>query len=117
MRDKTQVQLRKVGVVPVEQRLYPVPAILEMWSLAVALLYRLPVLLSPILVGYFHVLYRHSSAVDGDGEPLQTLRCLYDVSVSPISPRVLAVIVENELVRLGYQPEIPSPRDVVALDD
>ena len=52
-----------------------------------------------------------------NGQPLQTLRGLDLVAVTPVAPGILHVVVKNELIHRGDHIEIALPRDVVGLDD
>src|ERR1700757_2926627 len=79
---------------------------------------RLPVELRPALVahdGLVDSLVVSTFRLDGDRQPARPLCSLDPVAVPPISPRELAVVVQDELVDAVDQVEVTLPRDVARL--
>jgi hypothetical protein len=48
---------------------------------------------------------------------METIRCFYDVSVSPVAPGVLEIVQKDELLNRINQIEVALPGNVIGLDD
>src|SRR5579883_2069534 len=52
---------------------------------------------------------------DGNSQPLDTLRCFNFIAVTPVSPRILHIVVEDKLINCRNKVEIPLPRNIIGL--
>jgi hypothetical protein len=67
--------------------------------------------------GVLDLLVVSSLHLDRDGQPLWSLRRLDDISIPPISNRVLGVVVKDEFVNGVDQIKVAPPWDIVGLND